>query len=132
MKRLLAVASLTLFLAITGCAAAAGPGDGAPRRQGKRISAEEIQQAQTQNSYDMIRSLRPAWLQRRGQQSLTNPGAGQVVVYLDGTRLGGAEALRQIPALDVESAQYLSGTEAGSRFGLDHTGGAILITTRRR
>jgi len=132
MNRLVALMIPVLVLAIAGCAPAAGAGDGAPRRQANRITTEEIRQAQTQNAYDMIRALRPAWLQTRGAQSITNPGAGQVVVYLDGTRAGGAETLRQIPALDVESAHYLSGPEAGSRFGLDHTGGAILITTRRR
>jgi hypothetical protein len=127
-----ALFATVVTLGLLACGATSGPGDGAPRRQANRISPEEIQNAQTQNAFDMIRSLRPAWLSTRGQQSLSNPTAGQVVVYLDGARAGGVETLRQIQALDIESAQYMNAAEAGSRFGLDHTGGAILITTRRR
>jgi hypothetical protein len=71
-------------------------------------------------------------LQARGPQSFTDRSAGGVVVYLDGTRIGGASTLRRIMASDMETAQYLSASEAASRYGLNHSGGAILITTRRR
>jgi len=133
MNRLFSLAVSLSLLVLVGCASSPDPGSGgAPRRESNRITSEEIRQVQAQSTYDLIRSLRPAWLERRGQHSLTNPAAGQVVVYVDGTRTGGPDFLRQIPAINVESAQYLSGTEAGSRFGLDHSGGAILVTTRRR
>lgn len=122
-----------LASSLAGCAANPAAGDDqGPRRQSNQITAEEIQAAQAQNLYDLIRSLRPNWVAPRGQQSLTNPTAGQVMVYLDGTRAGGPDILRQIRPTDVELVHYLGATEAASRFGLDHSGGAILVTTRRR
>jgi hypothetical protein len=123
--------ALVLALVLTACASSA-PSDGTPRRQANRLAADEIQNAQAQNAYDMIRALRPNWLSTRGQHSLTNPLAGQVVIYVDGTRLGGADNLRQIQSRDIETATYMNASEAGSRLGLDHSGGAILLTLRRR
>jgi len=131
MRTLQALLATLVTVGLFACATS-GPADGAPRRDANRISPDEIRTAQTQNAYEMIRSLRPNWLTTRGQHSLSNPTAGQVVVYLDGARAGGVEALRQLQALDVDSVQYMNAAAAGSRFGLDHTGGAILITTRRR
>lgn len=54
-----------------------------------------------------------------------------VVEWFDNTRMGGVDFLYQISAMDVESMQHLNAAEASSRFGLNHTGGAILVVTRR-
>jgi hypothetical protein len=132
-KKCCGVTVFLLCAVLAGCASNPGAGDNSqPRRQANRITAEEIQEGASRNAYELIRSLRPAWLETRGSHSLTNTGAGQVVVYLDGTRMGNASILTQIQIADLALAQFLSPTEAGARYGLDHTGGAILITTRRR
>jgi hypothetical protein len=139
--------ALTAVVAVLlGCSGSrSGDSSQAPRRQANLITTEEIQAARsTQHAYDLIRMLRPQWLQQRGVQSLGSPvemrpGERQptqagiaVKVYLDGSRVGGVEVLRNVLASDVLSAQYLGGPEAASRFGTDHGGGAILITSRRR
>ena len=123
MRWMVIVAAL-LGIVVAGCGGhAAGRSEGASR---DRIGVDEISQASAQNSYEMIRSLRPHWLR------VSNPAALPVVVYVDGTRAGGVEVLRQLPAPYVESAQYLNGSAAAARYGLNHSGGAILILTRRR
>jgi hypothetical protein len=80
----------------------------------------------------MVEKLRPRWLYYRGPMSFTDPDAGRLIVYLDGTRYGWAESLRRIPTTHLVGLEYLGGVEAAARFGLGHSGGAILVTTRPR
>lgn len=125
---------------LAGCGASRSAEEGGPRRQANVLSAEEIQnEARSLHAFDLIRALRPNWLHVGGPQSLGRPSGGtptgpqvyQPMVYLDGSRMGPPEMLRQILAASVQEARFLSATEASSRFGYDHLGGAILITTRR-
>lgn len=123
---------LTLAIALGGCAAAE-PAEGTaagPRPSRNLITQEELAQVHFGNAWDAVRSMRTHWLQER-QQSLGGAGSGLVMVYLDGTRMGGPDSLRQIPLSTVQQMQYLSAPEATSRYGIDHTAGAILVTTRR-
>jgi len=119
---------------VAGCAVRSGgeAGQAAPRGQSNQISVEEVVEARVQNAHDLIRAVRPNWLQFRGQQSLSDPTSGQVIVYIDGTRAGTLQILRQIPITDVHTARYLSASEATARFGTNHTGGVIQIMTRRQ
>lgn len=123
--RLLLVA---LLVAATGCASA-GSGDGVrrPSRQQNMLSQEEIRDSQYTNLHDVVRALRPNWLRTRGQISIGDPSAGQVVVYLNGVQAGGADYLRQVSAREVLSLEYLNETQASARFGLKQAGGAAII-----
>ncbi len=126
-----AVRLVVLALVLAGCASAAtGERDGL-RRDPNRITAEEIERAHFNDVFDLVRALRPNWIQTRGAMSIQDPTAGEVVVYVDGMRVGGAQHLRQVRVGDVASIQYLSGPDASSRFGLGHIGGAILVHTKR-
>jgi hypothetical protein len=125
-----------VVLSATLAACASGGGATAnkqrvPVRESSQLTAKELEGTQHQNAFDLIQSTRPRWLQKRGPQSITDRNAGSVVVYLDGTRIGGAATLRRIMAGDMEAAEYLTASEAMSRYGMNHSGGAILITTRR-
>jgi hypothetical protein len=122
-----------LVLAPAACASGAAAGaDRAPRTQSNRLTADEIQSGNYQTAYEAVRALRPAWLHQRGNVSLLDPGANEVAVYLDGAPLGGPGELRQVRAGDVVTMEYLSGTEATTRFGTGNAGGAIVISTTRR
>lgn len=146
MKRPPLFATLALLGLLAACSAAGSAADGARAsgRQANLITQEEIRQAPpAQTAYDLIRALRPNWLQPRGVQSLGSPaetqpgvrqatrGPASVVVYIDGVRMGGPDALRQIVAANVREARFLGATEASTRFGTDHPAGAILITLQR-
>jgi hypothetical protein len=112
-------------LGLTACAA--GP-SGTPRLNPDRISRAEIEEAGPSSTYDLIQKLRPIWLRKRGQTSFTQEG--DVVVYLDGTRLGGRDSLRSVNTDFLESLEYLDARRATYRFGSGHVNGAILLKTR--
>lgn len=121
-------------LVLTACASGGGETANkqrAPVRESNQISAKELEATQHQNAFDLIQSTRPRWLQGRGPHSITDRNAGTVVIYLDGTRIGGASTLRRIMASDMEAAEFLTASEAMSRYGMNHSGGVIMIKTRR-
>ena len=94
------------------------------------LRADEIQTVSVVSAYDAVVRLRPSWLRRRGPVSVTQPDAGQVVAYVDGMNVGGVDALARVPVSAVIEMQYLSGSDATTRFGVGHGGGAILVRTR--
>jgi hypothetical protein len=111
-------------------AAMASP-DAAPAsaRGGGRnvIGIEDIRKAGGGNALDLIRSLRPMWIQKRGPQSLHYEG--EVVVYMDKARLGGMQALRDISVSSLTSLQFLDVAAANYKFGPGHPYGAIVLST---
>lgn len=111
--------------ALAGCASGGG-GEGRPRMDPDLITAEELAEYPSLTCLEVIRRIRPRWLQRRGSEQ--NP-----VVYQNGNRIGSAEdVLPGIPANDVQSLRYLDANDATTRFGTGHGSGAIEVTTRGR
>jgi len=111
-----------------------------------RITADEIARVNAQTAYEVVQKLRPAMLRPRqvasanGQggvsegspaKSGTNTTSGELVVYMDGTRLGDIEQLRGIPASSVGSIRYYTASEAQTKWGSGHPGGAIEVTSKR-
>lgn len=117
-----------VILAFAATACASGGGSGA-RVDRNLLTAEQIQDTNRQNVYDVVESLRSNWLRARGPTSLTGPNA-VVLVYLDDTRLGGVETLRTIPVAQVRYIRWYDGIAATGRWGLDHGAGVIYVSTR--
>jgi len=105
----------------------------APSRDRNLISAEEIQDAEARNAYELVERLRPLWLQSR-----VDRGAHQetevlnIVVYQDQSLLGGLGMLRIIPIELVRSVRAMGSAEAGRLPGLGgrHVERAIVVVTR--
>lgn len=76
-------------------------------------------------AYDLVDRLRRPWLRR---DAVTG---GDVVVYMDNRKVGGAAALRDIPSVDVGTLEYLANDEAIRRWGTEVTGSVIVVTRRR-
>jgi hypothetical protein len=112
---------------LIGCAT--GAAERGTRAQPNLITADEIAATNLSNALDIVQSLRPNWLRERGPVSIRNRQGSEVVIYVDGTRFGGMETLRQVRASSVASMQYLNSSEATFRFGTNHVGGAIVIHT---
>jgi hypothetical protein len=74
--------------------------------------------------YQAIGRLRPAWLR------ISPQGASPVVVVDGSPQMGGLEQLRSFQAADVTALEYMSASDATTRFGTGYSGGAILVTTR--
>ena len=120
------ILALLAALTLTAC----GTGQpGSPRPNPDQITRVEIDEAGPSNLYTLVQNLRPIWLRERGATSFTDEI--DVVVYLDGTRMGERESLRGIHSSNVETLQFYSARRATARFGVGHVNGAILVTTRR-
>jgi len=81
-------------------------------------------------AYDLIAHLRPEYLRNRGINSFRQATAGTATVFLNGSAYGDIELLKSLDAGLVTQVQYLSASDATTRFGTDYTAGAILVSTR--
>lgn len=117
-------------LALAACASgAAGTKSSTDRPSRNVILEDEIAEVQASNAYELIRRLRPHFLQVSGPSTIRG-ATEDIVVYLDGVLYGGLASLRNLSAQGIIRIERLSGSQATTRFGTGHTLGAILITTR--
>lgn len=118
------------MLSIAACKSAGTDGPEMVPQTGTRhtLSAADLEGTPFPSLLEAVQTLRGEWLRNRGPNSLNFDV--DVVVYLDGNRLGGRGALRTIPTLGVTLVRFLSPPEAQSHFGLSHPNGAILVSTK--
>lgn len=122
--------SFILLLLAFFLQACGGTGDGTnkPRRSPNVITSEELASSPTvtpgQSLYDAIKFMRPQFLIPRGAGASTEP-----VVYVDNIRRGGIASLYELFVSQVSEIRYMSASEATTRFGTGHPGGAILVKT---
>ena len=116
--------SRILFLfaiaATLGCASAgAAPGT---RRSANVITADEIAATNTTTAYEAVEKLRPSFLQSRGS-NLSGSDNGLADVYVGLQRYGDVNALRNIPALEVQEIRFYKGAEAATKYGMQNPTG---------
>lgn len=128
-RGLLALLLLT-FAACGGAAASAGAGtEDRPRSRADLITLDEMRQrASYSNLYDLVQDLRARWLRSQGPDTFLG-AQGQVQVHMDGVRLGGVDVLRRLSPSGVTLIQWMNPIDAAARYGLDHSHGAIIIST---
>jgi hypothetical protein len=127
---------LIAFLTLAGCGGnqqsdTAGPAPEAPvaaedaaAGDPNRVTAEQIAATGAATAYEVVDRLHRDWL----RDKLT----GQPVsVYQDNQKLGGEDALRNLPVRDVAELQYLDGRSAVMRWGPDVNGGVIIVVRNR-
>jgi hypothetical protein len=116
---------LVLTAAVSACAASAG----SPGQEDRDvITAEQISAASASDAYQIVQSMRPMWLRKRGSQNIRNEG--DIVVYYDNARMGGPAALRGISPTAITSIRFFDAAEANFRWGMGHTHGVILVLTQ--
>jgi hypothetical protein len=86
-------------------------------------------ETQAGDLYDAIQQLRPQWLRARGAQRIS--GTVEVIVFVDNVRRGGVANLRSIRVEGIERVDFLTATEATTRWGTDVAGGVISVTRVR-
>lgn len=120
--------SIFLVAAAVGLAGCASSGTGGARPEGAsstRIVQEELIALGPQiDAYQAIERLRPRWLQPRVGQ----PGP---TLYVDGAKRSGLGDLRSMRLQVVDRMEFMSSSDATTRFGTGNRGGAILVFTRR-
>jgi hypothetical protein len=100
------------------------------------LTLEQITEVRATNGYEAVQRLKSHWLRTRGSSQM--PAAegmpqfreNPVLVYLDDQRLGGVDQLRRIEIAAIQYIQYFSPAEASSRWGMNHGGGVIYVSTR--
>jgi len=103
----------------------------APARSSDVVTLEELGKVSTSPTlFEALHALRTAWF-RRNPTTLRPEAEGDVVVYLDQSRLGGPETLRTIQVNAATAIRHYSASEAEARFGPGHLHGAIQIITAR-
>ena len=132
---------LTTFIASTilaACATTSGTSSAssAVRANPNVITAEEIAQNPPSSAYELIERLRPSFLRTRGAvHGVPTAGANDLqpvdlVVYMNETRLGGTDQLRQIVTTDIQEIRYYSASDATTKWGVGNSAGAIQIIPR--
>jgi hypothetical protein len=134
------LAALAVIGATLGCSASSGT---TPRTSAKPkvdpdlISTAEIDSQAFRDAYDVVQRLRPNWFTRKtGGSSARRMGASGsgLVVYLDNTRMGGVEALRQLTTSAFESLRFMDAAIATATLpglGSSVIAGAIVAQSRR-
>ncbi len=93
------------------------------------ITADELAKTAGSTVYDAIRQLRPTWEMRARPTAVVRSNQAQLIVYVDGTRYGGFDSLRQLKWRSVAVVRYYSPGSAEAQFGPGHLVGAIEVKT---
>jgi hypothetical protein len=133
MRRIIqATMMAVLIVVLDACATSrTASSDAAPTSRRDIITREEIQKAQWPNAHELVRNLRPQWLQLRGRDTI-NGEPGVVQVVMDGVRVGGIEALRTLPLGGIAYLQYFDAITASQRWGTGFGQGAIFVSSSPR
>jgi len=143
MRRTLVLAASFAFVAAgTGCASSGTSGGTAKVHESSPdyVTSTEIEATSgAQNALDLVRRLRPRWLQGGTGAGSISGGSirGQsLLVYLDGNRLGTApDALRTLTVSGIKSMRFYDATRAPTvlrEIGSEPIAGAIVISTTQQ
>lgn len=127
-------------LVVTDVAAACAPSGNTvetrptrpPRRSQSLISAEELATSTARDALEAVRTLRPEWLNVRGATTFSAMGVPELLVYLDGQKMGTRNVLAQIATASIKEIRFYGASDATQRWGTGHSGGVIEIIGRQR
>jgi hypothetical protein len=123
--------TMLIILAGAGLLACSGTGRRVDTGNTNLITLEQISEYPNSSAMELVQRLRPGFLQRRGPTSIRNPGSPYPLVYVDGLFRGNIDELHVLPALSLESIEFISAADATTRWGTGHMSGVIHVTTRR-
>ncbi len=123
-------AIVTMALLSAGCASS-GESSGTSRSR-NLITEAELMEVPHSTVYEAVRALRPRWLQARAGATFQSREQQTARVYIDGQLRGELGEMWNLLPTEVSEIRFMSASDATTRFGTNHIGGAIVITTRRR
>ncbi|HEV8446060.1 MAG TPA: hypothetical protein VGQ44_04550 [Gemmatimonadaceae bacterium] len=124
MRQIARIAVLAAAVVVCGCASRLKAGEA---RDHGTLTKEQIAESHFNTAYDAVEALRSNWLNARGTDSFRTPS--EVLVYLDNTKLGGTETLREIAANTIVYMRFYDGIAATGRWGIGHGAGVIYVST---
>jgi hypothetical protein len=94
------------------------------------ISYYEIQDVSVDNAWDIVRLLRPEWLNARPPDNLGATDFETTTVYIDDFRYGDTvDWLRNIHVSTIETIRFVSPAQATARWGTGNVMGVIQVIT---
>ena len=129
MKRFVRVATSIAMAFALGCTSATTQGR-TSQGTGNTLTYDQLARTNTEYVYDAIVKLRPSWLTSRGPTSLNDATPTGVNVFVGGSLLGKAEALKEVRIVDVSEVKYWDAASASARFGMGNPRGVIEITRK--
>lgn len=123
-------AAAGILALIGGAACASAPGQS--RSEGGRgdITRDELEATSVDDAMEAVSLLRPHWLRARPSRTPNDP-IPVVGVVIDNIARATRDDLAQLPIGQVERISFMNAADATIRFGTGHTGGAIIVTTRK-
>jgi len=117
------------FVALLGIAGCAMPRPEAtpPIASRDLLTGEEIRGTTATDAFEAILLLRPGYLRRHGVSYVDS----SPVVYIDGIRASDPREAHGVRAAAIADIVFLNPRDATIRYGTGHTGGAVLISTKR-
>jgi hypothetical protein len=126
------VCAISLLLTVVACSSSSTLGrESTPSPSPNLITANEISKTSVQNALEAVQKLRPAMLRRATISSANAQSRGDIVIYVDNTRYGAVDTLRQIPSSSIAVVRYFSASESQLKWGSGHPGGVIEVVTKR-
>ncbi len=129
-RAVMRASALFLFAVLAGaCSATGGTGGGG---NPDLITREQIEMLPDGTAYTVIQRFRSSWLRARTQGSFGNAQPAYAVVFVDQMQYGDIDSLGRISSTEIETIEYISATDATTRYGTGYMGGIIRINTRGR
>ncbi len=140
------LAAIVFVCGAIGCSSAssgAAKSSATPKVDPDVISIAEIDSQPFRDAYDIVQLLRPSWFTRKsGGASARRMGASSsnsaigagLLVYIDNSRMGGVDALKQIRPNFIESLTFMDAATATAKLpgiGMSVVSGAIVARSRR-
>ena len=91
------------------------------------ITPEEVREASVDNAFDVVRLLRPEWLNTRPPERFGETEAKGSTVYLDDFRYGDIDTLHSIHVSTISSIRFVPAPEATARWGPGNVMGVIQV-----
>ena len=113
-------------------AACSSTGGGGGSGNPDLITLEQIEALPEGTAFSVVQRYRSSWLRARTQATFGNPTPAYAEVFLDEMRFGDINSLGRINSSSIESIEYISATDATTRYGTGYMGGIIRINTRGR
>jgi len=120
--------ALLLVLA-AACSTTGGSGGGG---NPDLITREQVEMLPEGTAFTVIQRFRSSWLRARTQGSFGSTEPAYAMVFVDEMRYGEINSLSRISSTEIESIQYISATDATTRYGTGYLGGIIRINTLGR
>lgn len=126
-----------------GCASSGAAGSkagtvatSAPRSGGQDLILESeitARAGEATNALQIVMKLRPQMLRSRGVISPNDPTGESTTpkVYVDNVSYGNVESLSNINSSQIKEIRYIKATDATTQWGTGHTGGVILVITKK-